>query len=223
MATQKRLNADDLITSALALADDEGLEAVTIRRLAQHHGVTPMALYRHFHDKEEILGALSERLLADIAIPEPNDEPWHRQMHDLLDAFLAALRPHPAVAQLPLTRVLASQPGLTVAERVLELLAQGGYTVEQAAEAAMQILCSLVALVMTGPDHGFDQDPEKRDEQLRAKKAHLAALSPRRYPNLVAAADALAYCADKDAYYAGSIARMVAGLRDAPRGPGASS
>jgi hypothetical protein len=49
-----RLNREAIVTSAIALADAEGLDAVTIRRLAQDQAVTPMALYWHFRDKEKL-------------------------------------------------------------------------------------------------------------------------------------------------------------------------
>jgi AcrR family transcriptional regulator len=167
--TQRGLNQAILVSTALALADEEGLESVTIRRLAQHHRVTPMALYRHFRDKDEILDALAERLLADVKLPEPDQRPWHEQLSDLLSAFLAALRPHPNAAGLILTRILASDPGLAVAERALAILASAGLPVEQAAETASQALCSLVTLVITEPGHSHNPDPEARDDAIRAK------------------------------------------------------
>ena len=67
--TAKRLDPDKLAATALEIADAEGLDAVTIRRLAQLHDVTPMALYRHFSDKNDLLAAIGDRLLADIRLP----------------------------------------------------------------------------------------------------------------------------------------------------------
>ncbi|MEU3184476.1 TetR family transcriptional regulator [Streptomyces sp. NPDC006923] len=216
MAVKARLNRETLVSTALDLADAEGLDAVTTRRVAQHHGVTPMALYRHFRDKEEIFDALAERLLAQVALPEPDHRPWHEQTRDVFDAFLAALRPHPAVAGLVLNRVLTSEPGLALAERTLSLLAEGGFPVDQAAETGSQALCSLVTLVITEPGRGDGPDPETRDGTVRAKRAALAALPPRRYPHVVAAADALASCASDDVYYARGTAMIVAGIRSGP-------
>jgi TetR/AcrR family transcriptional regulator, tetracycline repressor protein len=220
MATQRRLNQEVLVSTALELADTEGLEAVTIRRLAQHHDVTPMALYRHFRDKEQILDALAERLLSDVALPEPDGRPWHEQMDALLGAFVAALRPHPNTAGLVLPRVLASEPGLALAERALGLLAEAGFPVEQAAETGTQALCSLVTLVMSEPAGVRSPDPEVREEAVRAKKAVLAALSPRRYPHISAAAGALAACAGKQEYYTNGVRLIVAGMRGVRPGPG---
>ena len=54
---------------ALAIADAEGIEAVTIRRLATELGVTPMALYWHFRTKEDLLAGLADRVLDDLEVP----------------------------------------------------------------------------------------------------------------------------------------------------------
>jgi AcrR family transcriptional regulator len=212
-ARSHRLNKETLVTTALALADAEGLEAVTIRRLAQSHGVTPMAMYRHFADKDEILDTLAERLLNDVELPPPDERPWDEQLRDVLGAFVAALVPHPAVAGLTLTRVLTSDPGLALAERALGLLVGAGFGVEEASALGTQALCCLVTLVMAdaGPVHSVD--PEVRDAALRAKKARLTALSPRRFPHLTSAADALTTCALQPDFFARGVDFVVAGLR----------
>ena len=57
-----------MVDRALALADAHGLEALTIRRLAQDLGVTPMALYWHFRSKEELLAALGDRVWTEIDV-----------------------------------------------------------------------------------------------------------------------------------------------------------
>ena len=55
-AERTRLSKEVVVECGLALADAEGLEALTIRRLATELGVTPMALYWHFRNKEELRG-----------------------------------------------------------------------------------------------------------------------------------------------------------------------
>src|ERR1700737_3218392 len=77
---RERLSPDTIVDGAIALADAEGLDAVTIRRLAQDHDVTPMALYWHFKDKGELLDGIAERLLADVRLPTPCPKPWPAQL-----------------------------------------------------------------------------------------------------------------------------------------------
>lgn len=218
MPAQKRLDRAELVGSALAVADAEGLGAVTVRRIAQLHDVTPMALYRHFTDKDGLLLALADRLLAGaLPLPEPDDRPWHVQLRDLLGGFVSALRPHPNAAPLVFDGILATEPGLAVTERTLELMRQGGMSAELAAETSSQILGSLVALAMATPARQPGPDPEVAEDTVRARRTMLLALSPRRYPNIVAAADALAGCADRELYFDRGIDMIVTGIRDTAR------
>jgi AcrR family transcriptional regulator len=217
-APRERLTPESVARRAVALADAEGLDAVTVRRLAQDLGVTPMALYRHFSDKDALLDAMAECLLADVAVPESRSGAWDKQMREVLDAFLAALRPHPNVAELTLHTILTSTPGLVLAERVLELLADAGFPAEHAAEVGTYALCSLVTLVTTEPGRAErGGDAEAYEDTIRAKRATLASLSPARYPHVVAAADALADCANDDAYYRLGADLVVAGMQGVSR------
>lgn len=213
MAAQRRLNRDELISTALAVADSEGLDAVTIRRVAQQHDVTPMALYRHFPDKDGLFDAVTERLLTEVRVPEADERPWHEQMNDVLSIFLAALRPHPNAAPLVITRLFTTEPGLAVTERTLALLSEAGFPVEEAAQTAGQALCSLVTLVITEPGRNPALDPGAGVEAVDTKKAALFTLSPTRYPHVVAAAGALSSCASDDRYYRRGVDMIVAGMR----------
>src|SRR5262249_17564173 len=97
---QEPLSREAIALSAVGVADDEGLEAVTIRRLAQQHGVTPTALYWHFKEKDQLLDGMAEQLFADVQLPPEDSASWQHQLRSVLEAFLAALRPHPAVVAL---------------------------------------------------------------------------------------------------------------------------
>ncbi len=210
---QTGLSRDAFIDTALAVADDEGLDSVTIRRLADIHGVTPMALYRYFADKERIFDALAARLLDDVVIPEPDKRPWHEQVTDLLSAFIAGLREHPNAAILVLHRILESDAGRNVTERMLALLAEAGFAVNAAAETASQALCSLVTLVITEPGRRHGGDVEAQEAAIRGQRAALLSLDPRHYSHIVDAADALARCASEKVYYERGLRMIVAGIR----------
>lgn len=210
--TPRRLDPQKVVDSALAIADDEGPAAVTLRRLAQLHGVTPMALYRHFKDKDDLLAALGDRLLDSVVLPEPTDEPWDVQLHKLLTAFVTALRTHPRLADLTLFRMLVSEPGLAIAERTMGLLTQGGFSVDDAAEIGRQSICTLITLVTTDPITREVSDPIQREDSLRMKRAALGALSPRKYPLVTAAADTLVCPSSNDRYYEIGIKLVVAGI-----------
>jgi TetR/AcrR family transcriptional regulator, tetracycline repressor protein len=206
-----RLNRTQLVDSAIAVADAEGLDAVTIRRIAAEHGVTAMALYWHFKDKDELLDAIAERLFADTTLPPIDSRPWDEQLTTIFESFLSAVRPHPAVAGLAMRRVFSSPAGLDVAERTLTELRRGGFSLEQASDIACYVLAALIALVTADPCHpssGADDD-----ELLREKKALLGSLSAEQYPNIVASAGLLTGTANPDNYFAIGVRQIVGGIR----------
>jgi len=125
---------------------------------------------------------------------------------------VTALRGHPRLADLTLVRILASEPGLAMAERTMELLTEGGFSIDDAAEVGRQSLCSLITLVTTDPITREVSDPVKREDSLRMKRAALGALSPRKYPLITAAADTLICPSSTDRYYTLGIDLVVAGV-----------
>lgn len=212
-AARGRLSRDAIIASAVSLADAEGLDAVTIRRLAQEHGVTPMAMYWHFSDKDSLLDGLADHLIEAVKLPEPDDAPWDAQLRDILVAFLAAIRPHPAMAGLALRRILAAESGLRIAERVLGLLRQAGFASGRAAEVGTFLICSVITLVGADPAPGPRQAGAEREQSLRDKRARLESLPPTVYPNLIAAAPALVICRDAEDYFSLNLELLVQGVR----------
>jgi AcrR family transcriptional regulator len=215
VTTKERLSRDTVVAAALALADSEGLETVTIRRLATDLGVTPMALYWHFKDKERLLDGVAERVLGEIRLPaETPAAAWDEQLREVLAALLHVLRAHPAVTDVVKSRILVSEPGLELTERVLGILRAAGFSVDQAAQVAVQALITLVGLVATEPGVALAEESEDDHEQrLRTKKAQLLTLSPKRYPNVVEAAEPLTACNSSDAYFTVGLDVLMHGLR----------
>jgi TetR/AcrR family tetracycline transcriptional repressor len=202
-----------VVGRALALADAEGLDALTIRRLAADLDVTPMALYWHFRDKDELIDALAEHLFRSVRLPDAEPEGWAEQLRASLAALVEALRPHPAVAGLARARILSGHAGLALAERALSLLDEAGFSTEEAAEIGSYLVAAVVTLVTAEPGAGHGPDPDVRDDAVRAQRAGLLSLSPHDYPHVVASADALAACTDDDAYFARGLDLLVAGVQ----------
>src|SRR3954452_13798312 len=125
--TRSPLSRDVVADRALALADAEGIEAVTIRRLATDLGVTPMALYWHFRTKERLLDGVAELVLAQVTLPADDESrPWDERLREVFDDLLAVLAAHPSVVDVVKTRILQSEPGLDLTEHVLGLLRGAG-------------------------------------------------------------------------------------------------
>ncbi|MGW0998725.1 TetR/AcrR family transcriptional regulator [Streptomyces sp. NPDC002520] len=207
-----RLSREALVTSAIALADAEGLEAVTVRRLAQQHGVAPTSLYWHFRDKERLLDGIAEYLLAQVEVPEHLEGDWLEQLRGILERIIVVARSHPAAAQLMPMRLLASPSGLTVIDRTLALLEKSGLRGERVASTAIFLLTAVVSMVEAEPGRQLPKGKEEREDEVRVKRALLMALPPRHFPVTATFADQLCECVDPDVYYDFSLGILVAGL-----------
>ena len=70
------LEADEIVTAAVEIFQESGLDAVSMRSVAARLGVSPMPLYSRVGNKDALLDAIAERLLEDLAPPATDDEPW---------------------------------------------------------------------------------------------------------------------------------------------------
>src|SRR5690242_12778504 len=161
-ATKSDLSRAAIVERALAVMDTDGPDAVTIRRIAQEFGVTPMALYWHVANKDELLAAMGDALLADI-VPPPARGPWHVQLRAVVDSLIAHLSQHPAAAGLVFPRILVSEAGLRVTEFTLALLEGAGFSRKQAADLARMGLQTAMMLVTQLPGSESQAAAEERD------------------------------------------------------------
>lgn len=211
-ASRPTLSRDVVADRALEIADAEGLEAVTIRRLATELGVTPMALYWHFRTKEDLLAGLADRVLEAVELPERGGD-WVADIRAAMHALVTAMRPHPQVAHLVPTRIVQHPKGLDLTERALQTLSDAGFSPQPAGQLAMQAMRAVVGMVTSDPVDDSGMSPEERGAELRTKRAHLASLPPDKYPALIRHADAMTYCHDPDEFFALGIDLYVAGVR----------
>src|SRR6202012_4175811 len=135
-ADRARLTKGAVVDQALKLADSVGLEALTIRKLATALGVTPMALYWHFHSKEELLTGLVERVWGEIDLEVDRSAPWPDQLRTLFESLLPVLRAHPAAPKLLLEFDKQTEAALRPTELTLEILRGAGLDPEHAAGIA---------------------------------------------------------------------------------------
>jgi AcrR family transcriptional regulator len=72
------LDAEEIITAAVEIFEESGLDAVSMRSVSARLGVSPVPLYSRIGNKEALLDAIADRLLADLAPPPNDDEPWDK-------------------------------------------------------------------------------------------------------------------------------------------------
>jgi AcrR family transcriptional regulator len=206
-----KLTKAAVVDRALQLADAQGLETLTIRKLAGELGVTPMALYWHFRSKEELLAGLVDRVWGEIDVEVDTAAPWPRQLRGLMESLLRVLRAHPAASRLLLEFDKQSPAAMRPTEVALEVLRDAGFDPEPAANIVRLTLWTGIMLVMSEPGAAF-LSAEERAEQQRVKQVALATLPPATYPRVVECAVALTACDDPDAHYDFGVTLFIAGV-----------
>jgi TetR/AcrR family tetracycline transcriptional repressor len=205
------LSRDLLVERALKIADTDGLEALTIRRLADEFQVTPMAMYWHFANKDALLAAIGGAVIETVDLPARDDD-LSTFLTAAMTTLVDAMRAHPSVAPLVARQILHSERGCDLTEFTLEQLANAGFDVDQAAAIAHNAMQIAVMLVTGEPGNEVGVPPEERDGMLAGKLEMLQSLPADRFPRLVAAAPALTSCADSEDYYEVGISTFVAGI-----------
>jgi AcrR family transcriptional regulator len=210
-AERTRLTRAVVVERALQLADADGLEALTIRKLAADLGVTPMALYWHFRSKDELLEGLAERIWGEIDMNVDSAAPWAPQLRRLLESLLRVLRAHPAGSEVLLHSEKQGEAWANAAEVTLELLRGAGFDPDMASAIARSTLWTGIMLVMSEPGAAWLTDDERIEVQ-RKKQVGLASLAPAKYPRLVECAVPMTACDDPDQHYEFGVRLFIGGV-----------
>ncbi len=210
-----RLSKSAVTERALQLADADGLDALTIRKLARDLGVTPMALYWHFRSKEELLEGVAERVWGEIDVNADRSAPWPEQLAGILRSLVSVLRAHPSAPRLVLEHEKRNEAALRAAEITLEILRGAGFDPRYASEIARGALWTGIALVMSEPGYHPELSGEEHAEQLRRAQIELAMLPAARYPRVVECAVPMTACDDPDFHYQLGIELFIDGVKAA--------
>jgi AcrR family transcriptional regulator len=125
---RRPLTRDAIAAAALDLIDRDGLEEFSTRKLGQALGVEAMSLYHHFPSKGELLDAVSERLMAEVALPTwaPGGD-WIDWLRQVAHAYRAAARRHPHAFLLLAMRRFNAEGTFTFLEAHFGVLRDAGF------------------------------------------------------------------------------------------------
>jgi TetR/AcrR family tetracycline transcriptional repressor len=208
-----RLSKDAVTSRALKLADADGLDALTIRKLAQDLGVTPMALYWHFRSKEDLLEGMGERVWSEVDMNVDSAAAWPDQLRTMLESLVKVLRAHPSAPQLLLVAEKRNESALRAAETALSLLRGAGFDPEHASAIARSALWTGIMLVLSDPCYKPELSADERAEHQRRGQIELAMLPVSRFPRLVECAVPMTASEDPDFHYRFGIDLFIAGVK----------
>ena len=205
------LSEDAVVDAALAILKADGLEAVTMRRVAAALDTGAASLYVYVSGREGLLQAMLARVTATIELESPSPSCWRAQLHSLLQRMHDVLVAHPGIAAMTLADSPTTEAVLGLTENLLGILLAGRLDPQDAAWACV----IFVLLVMATAREDEVRRPSGSDDNGRELVDELhqtfAGLPPDRFPHLAAhAAQMIAGTADERFHFAIDV--MLGGL-----------
>lgn len=181
------LSEDAIVDAALAILKSEGLDAVTMRRVAAALDTGAASLYVYVPHRDGLLQSMLDRVAATIELEPADPARWREQLHALLRRTHDALLSYPGVAAIMLADqpMTMTEPVLQLAENMLGILLASGIESQEAAWA-----CDVLLLLVTGVTneedarraHGYSNEDFQQD--VDALYQTFTGLPPDRFPML---------------------------------------
>jgi len=177
------LSRERILDAALALADEGGIEAVSMRRLGQVLGVEAMSLYKHVADKEAILDGILDLVMDEVEVPSP-DLDWRTSIRRSAISAHEALRRHPWAGMVLESRLNPGPARLRYLDAVVGVLRGAGFDTAMVARALMALDSHTYGFTMQELAMPFDAAGAPSAAEEMAARVFAGA-----YPNLAAMAE----------------------------------
>lgn len=175
------LDTEIVLEKALQVAETEGVDQVTIRRLARELGVMPNAIYSYFPDKGSLLEAVVDSIYSEVLAADLTLNTWRETVLMVMDRLRQALIKHSQIVPLILSRSTVGPNSLRISEFCLRLLRHAGLNPEQAVAAFRTLTLYTIGFASV-------QTPRKEHPDLVGRSRSAAevymSVSSRDYPEL---------------------------------------
>jgi AcrR family transcriptional regulator len=195
----QRLTPDRITSEALALVDEAGVDALTMRALADRLGVGTMTVYGYFRSRDDLLDATVDATTASAvdAVPATPDDP-RAELAALFTAFHRVLSAHPGLVRLRAARPFLSPGALRLTDRAVGALTRLGHPAAGAVRAYRTLYLFTLGCAAFAPQRPADV------------RTALAALPPDTYPHLHAVAPEMATTAGAPGEFHHGLSAMIA-------------
>jgi AcrR family transcriptional regulator len=206
------LSQELILDTALRVLRAEGLDAVTMRRVAQELGTGPASLYAHVSNKDELLELMLDHIAAEISLPQPDPARWQEQIKEVAREARRVWSAYGDISRVSLGNIPTGPNQLAVAERQLAIMRAGGVPDQVAAWFVDRLALYIDADALEGSMYvsrikeGWDA--EQYFGQIRE---YLSSLPPERFPVIVSMTDTLMTGGDEERFEFG-LDLMVRGL-----------
>jgi AcrR family transcriptional regulator len=210
----RTLSRQAIVTAALKIVDEEGLDAMTMRRVAQALDTGAASLYAHVANKDELVELVIDQVIGEVDFPiEPDPARWREQLKRGVRAIRAAFAAHNDLARASFARIPVGENALRGSESMITLLRAGGLPDQVIAYA-----CDLLPLYATAVAYeesvfaGRGVGPAEVARFVSDLRDYFAALPPERFPNVVALAGPLTAGGESDERFEFGLEVLVRGL-----------
>ena len=192
------LTSERIVAEAVAMVEESGLDAVSMRGLARRLSVDAMSLYHHVDNRDALLDRITERVLADMELP-PATGVFRDDVHAMAQAFRRVALRYPHCAPLILTRQLGSFAALAPTEAALSILRAAGFPPDRAVHALRSILAFVIGTLLREVSAG----PTFSGDSLGGVGRRVVELEASQLPHVVESAAHLAACDHEEEFQFG--------------------
>jgi AcrR family transcriptional regulator len=172
------LSRERVLRAAVALADEGGVDALSMRRIAQELGVVPMALYKHVSNKDELLDGMVDVVVGEID-PPPSGTDWKTAIRQRVLSARGALLRHPWTSRVIESRTDPSPMVLKYMDSMIGMFRSGGFSIDLTHHAMHAMGSRLLGFTQELYDDSVDLDPEATAvmvQQMAGKYPHITEL-----------------------------------------------
>jgi AcrR family transcriptional regulator len=174
------LTRDRILRAAIRIADEEGLDALTMRRLGQELGVQAMSLYNHVANKEDLFQGIVDLALSEIEVPSPAMD-WKAALRQSAISAHQAFVHHPWACNLHMATPRVNDERMLWMEGVLRTLREAGFSPNMTHHAYHALDSHITGFTLWLVSMPFDS----REELLDMAEQFIPRISPDRFPYVI--------------------------------------
>jgi AcrR family transcriptional regulator len=184
------ITREAIVDTALRLLDKDGLDELSMRRLADELDTGPASLYWHVGSKDGLLELIFDRVIGEVELPAPEPDRWQEQLKEVARAGRSMILRHRDIVRISIGRIPMGPNALRVSEGIFAILRTGGVP-DPLAVTAHHLLFALINgfTLDETTDLGVEVEGPPDEQAANAARDYVAILPAGHFPNLVAVSE----------------------------------
>src|SRR5919197_1295412 len=184
------ITAEAIVEAALRILDADGLDGLSMRRVADELDTGASSLYWHVGSKDGLLDLVFDHVIGEQEVPDPDPERWQEQLKEIGRTMRATILRHRDIVRISVGRIPMGPNALRYSDRVLAVLRAGGVPAELAVLGHHLLIAAINGFTLD--ETGERESPEDQpslEEGAKMARDYIASLPRETFPNLVEVAD----------------------------------